>query len=57
LNKIDKAREEWRISDPMGLTSIEDLPEWHKVVAKTVRLKHEKLEAELTVQRLLKSNT
>jgi hypothetical protein len=57
LNKVDKAREQWRISDPMGLTSIEDIPNWPKVVAKTVRLKHEKLDAELTVQRLLKSNT
>lgn len=57
LNKVDKAREQWRISDPIGLTSIEDIPNWHKVVAKTVRLKHEKLEAELTVERLLKSNT
>lgn len=50
LNKVDKAREQWRISDPMGLTSIEDTPNWDKVIAKTVRLKNELLEAELTVK-------
>lgn len=52
LNRIDKAREQWRQDDPMGLTKIEDTPNWKKVVAKTVRLKHELLEAELTVKRI-----
>ncbi len=50
LNKVDKAREQWRIDDPMGLTSIEDFPNWNKVVAKTIRLKNELMEAELTVK-------
>jgi hypothetical protein len=57
LNKVDKAREQWRISDPMGLTSIEDTVLWPKVIIKTSRLKNELQAAEITVQQLLKSNT